>query len=323
MKRILWLFVSSFFLSRASFAQSLPRAPQTTFDTAVDLVQKGHFDLAVPVLEREVLAPDRTDAQHGRAWSLLAYSYKEEGKFELSSKAFNRALRLMEDSGNRGDDYAATLDFYAGLLMNTNDFDTAAKALHEARAVYIRVANHGGLVNIYTHTAELEIARKKYKPAEMALASARAEARQTSTPDDGMAAEMDGTAGWLAMSRGKYHDGVAAYSASLEEIRRQLGENNAVTAWSHLLLGKAQDLDHNFVDAARNFNEGLTILKQTVGTNNIRYLAGELAYSALLDDQGSHAQAQQLHSAADQSIRSLTTQQCVSCMVGVWSLRHQ
>jgi tetratricopeptide (TPR) repeat protein len=323
MKRNLSLFVSLLFICSSSFVPAQTGEPQKPFSRAFDLVQQGQLELAVSVLKVEVETPERTVAQRGRAYSLLAYAYKEQGNFPLAQKSFDRALRLMDEAGDHSNDYAATLDFYSGMLMSTGDLDAAHKALGEAAAVYSRLANHAGLVKIYTHTAELEIERKKYKRAKAALASARAEAQFANQSDSGMDSEIDATSGWLAISTGNFHEGAVAYSAALEKCRQQLGENNSVTGWSYLLLGKSEELDHNLAGAESNMEKGLAILKQTVGTNNIRYLAGELAYSELLDQSGSHAEAVRISSAANQSMKSLGLQQCAACTVSVWSLRHE
>jgi tetratricopeptide (TPR) repeat protein len=322
MKPFVSLFVSLVFICLSSFAQAPASAPQSPFTTAVDLVDQGKLSLAASVLEKEVQVPNRTNLQRGRACALLAYTYKEQGRFDLAEKAFDRALRLMDKAGDRSNDYAATLDFYAGMLMTTGDFDTAAKALREATHVYESVENHVGLSQIHTHTAELLIERHKYKEAEQRLAGARAEALLANV-NFAAVSEIDATTGWLAIATGRYHDGVAAYSTALEKCRREWGESNAITGWSYLLLGKAQGLDHDVPEAESSMQKGLAILKKTEGTNSVRYVAGELAYSELLEHAGSHAEAARINSDANTTIRNLRSQQCAQCTVSVWSLRHQ
>jgi len=156
-------------------------------------------------------------------------------------------------------------------------------------------------MQIHTHTAEILIERHKYKQAEKRLASARAEAllanasltlRLKSTPP------LVGS----PSSPGRYPEGVAAYSIALEKCRRKLGEGNAITGWSYLLLGKTQGLDHDVPEAERSMQKGLAILKITEGTNSFRYIVGELAYSELLEHAGSHAEAARINSDANTTI---------------------
>jgi hypothetical protein len=311
----------SSFCSHSAPAQTV--APQPSRAQAFDLIQQGHLDLAITVLEQEVEAPNRSTAQRGRSYALLGYAYKEQGKFEPARRAFDRALRLIEIQGKHSSDYAGTLDVYAGLLMTTGNLESASKALHEAAAVDLRLANHGDLARIYSHTAELEIEQKKYKKAKEALSIARREALLSSPSGSTILPDIDSTSGWLAVSTGKFNEGISAYSTALAESRQEFGERNAVTGWSYLLLGKAEQLDHDFPQAARSMERGLEILKESMGTTNIRYLTGELAYSDLLDHAGSHAEALRVSSAANRSLKGLGVQPCTNCTVSVWSLQHQ
>jgi len=68
---------------------------------------------------------------------------------------------------------------------------------------------------------------------------------------------------------------------------------------------------------------GLSILKETIGTNNQRYLIGQLAYSSLLDNAGSHEEAARISSAANHSLQTLHGQECPQCSISVWDLRHR
>lgn len=321
MKPFVSLFVSLVFICLCSFAQAPASAPQSPFTTSVDLVKQGKFSLAASVLEKEVQIPNRTSMERGRAFALLAHTYREQGRFDLAEKAFDRALRLMDKAGDRSNDYAATLDLYAGMLMTTGDLDTAATALGEATHVYECLENHIGLSQIHTHTAELLIERHKYKQAEKRLAGARAEARLANASFTAVS-EIDATTGWLDIATGRYRDGVAAYAIALEECRRELGEGNAITGWSYLLLGKAQGLDHDVPEAESSMQKGLAILKIAEGTNSFRYVAGQLAYSDLLEHTGSHAEAARINFEANTTIRNLGSPQCAQCTVSVWGLRH-
>lgn len=323
MKRVLTLFVSLSFICSSSFAPAQAGAPPQPHAQVSDLIDQGHLDLAIAVLEAEVEAPNRTDAQRGRAAALLGYAYEQEGKLTDAQRSFDRAFRLMDAARDRSTDYAATLDIYAGLLMAMGDLEAASKALHEAAVFDSRLSNHAELARVYSHTAEVEIERKKYKRAKETLASARTQALLARESGNSIFPEIDATSGWLAISMGKVHEGAADYSTALEECRQQFGEKNATTGWTYLLLGKAEELDHDLAGAARSMDKGLAILKETVGPSNIRYLAGELAYSELLDHSGAHAEAVRIGATANQSLRSLGLTQCAGCTVSVWSLRHK
>lgn len=324
MKRVLILFVSLFSIC-SFFSGSAQTAgqQQQSHSLAFDLIHQGQLDQAIVVLESAVNVPNLTAAQRGRDYVLLGYAYKEKGEFQSAQRFFDRALRVMDVAGDHSSDYASALDLYAGLLMLTTDLDKASRALHEAADVDRQLSNHADLARIYSHTAELEIERKRYNKAKDALLAARTQAELAHTPGIAILPDIDATSGWLAISMGKVHEGVAAYSTALAECEQQFGETNATTGWSYLLLGKAQQLDNDLTAAVRSMDKGLEILKQTVGTGNIRYLAGELAYSYLLEQTGSRGEALRVRAAANHSLKTLGVQQCAGYTVSVWSLRHE
>jgi hypothetical protein len=63
--------------------------------------------------------------------------------------------------------------------------------------------------------------------------------------------------------------------------------------------------------------KGLDILHQTVGVDDARYLAAEIAYSQVLDRSGAHAEAARLKKAAEESLAKLYRDECVDCRVSV------
>jgi len=57
------------------------------------------------------------------------------------------------------------------------------------------------------------------------------------------------------------------------------------------------------------------------GTNNVRYVAGELAYSELLEMRA-RSRGGTINSDANTISRNLGSPQCAQCTISVWSLRH-
>jgi hypothetical protein len=75
-----------------------------------------------------------------------------------------------------------------------------------------------------------------------------------------------------------------------------------LTGWAHMLLGRAEAADHDLPAGLASMQTGLAILKETIGTDNQRYLVSEIAYFSLLDDAGSHAEAVRISAAANKSL---------------------
>ena len=66
---------------------------------------------------------------------------------------------------------------------------------------------------------------------------------------------------------------------------------------------------------------GLTILDHALGPKNPKYFAAELAYSRALDQFGLHAEAAQIHAAAEKASKDYYRGQCVGCTINVAAFR--
>ena len=114
-----------------------------------------------------------------------------------------------------------------------------------------------------------------------------------------------------------------AYKRSLDACEHQFGSQNPLTGWAYLLLGKAIADDGNLEDGMKRIRDGLAILEATSGTQDLRYLAGEIAYSKLLDRSGAHAESARLATEAKQEIDNRIRSQCLNCTVSVWSFQQK
>lgn len=121
----------------------------------------------------------------------------------------------------------------------------------------------------------------------------------------------------------KKREAVEAYKRSLEACEHQFGNQHPVTGWAYLLLGKVIAEDGNVEQGMKSIRDGLAILEATAGTQDLRYLAGEIAYSKLLDRSGAHAESARLAMEAKQEIESRVRSQCSNCTVSVWSFQQK
>jgi hypothetical protein len=111
------------------------------------------------------------------------------------------------------------------------------------------------------------------------------------------------------------------YSQALAACEKSYGAHHPQVGWSYLLLGKAQSESGDLSEGLDAMGKGLSILKNTVGTNDVRYLIGEMAYSNLLDRTGRHGEAQRLSAEAEHSLPEAIKANCRDCSTSVWSLR--
>jgi hypothetical protein len=68
-------------------------------------------------------------------------------------------------------------------------------------------------------------------------------------------------------------------------------------------------------------DKGLAILREVVGTADVRYLEAQVAYAQALDSTGMHREAKQLRTGAQRALDSLYNDQCIHCRVSAAALR--
>jgi tetratricopeptide (TPR) repeat protein len=312
------LFLSAFPV--AVLAQAIPNQQLAR---SYELIQQGRPAIAANVLTTVANSPSANSFDRGRAFALLGYALKEEGKFQAAEQAFETSLHLLDTPANPTADYAAALDYDAGLQLLKGNPALARKLMDQAAAIAAQLQNHAKLASILVHIAGLAIQQRRYREAQSVLQTAKSEFHLAADSGRDIAPDIHGTSGWLATLTRKPHQAVSDYSAALRACQTLYGPNHVLTGWAHLLVGRAQAADHDLPAGLASMQIGLAILKETIGTNNARYLTGQLAYSSLLDDAGSHAEAIRISAAANQSMQSLHGQECPQCSVSVWDLQHR
>jgi tetratricopeptide (TPR) repeat protein len=127
--------------------------------------------------------------------------------------------------------------------------------------------------------------------------------------------------GWALEEQGRPDQALAAYQYALRLWQVRHGDNYGMSGWAHMLVGKAYAAMGDTTNANVQMQIGLPILRQVFGEHSSRYLLAELAYSRLLDQNGSHTQAKELRDAAQQEFDALRVAQCATCSISVAALR--
>src|SRR6266567_1043569 len=229
-------------LSSVVIAQNLPNQE---FTRSFDLIQQGRPETAVAILTTAAGSPTLTAQDRGRAYALLGYALKEQGKFVAAEQSFETALRLLDTPANPTADYAAALDYDAGLQVLKGNPTLARKLLDEAAAIDSHLQNHTQLSSILVHLAGLEIQQQRYSEARTALQTARSEFHLAGDSALPIAPDIYGTSAWLATLTHKPHHAVSDYASALRACLQLYGERQMLTGWAHLLLGRAQAADQD------------------------------------------------------------------------------
>jgi len=304
-----------------SFSLPAQDMPKQNVDALIALVDGGKADDVIQQMMPIAQSTSRSPSERGRAWTLIGFALKEDNKFAPAQRAYEQALQLFNEAGVRDQDYAAALDYFAALYMAVGDPASARPMLLESIDIEKTTQKHLDLAGMYTDLAGVSIAQRKYRDAATELKLATAEAQLGSAKNKKLQLDIDSTSGWLASATGRTGEAVADYTRGLETCRQEYGETHPFTGWSYLLVGNAKAVNGDLKGALTSMQVGLNLLKNTVGANNVRYLTGEIAYSKLLDQSGSHTEAERVRLDAEQSLRAVYGGQCFNCSVSVSSLR--
>jgi tetratricopeptide (TPR) repeat protein len=291
------------------------------FAHAFNLIQKGQSASAIEILRPLADTESHASWEQVKIQTMLGFAYKQGGQFALARRYYEKALDNIGKTAAFDPDRATILDYFASLETETGDVSSAENLFLQALEIDKRLMDHQRLTTIYTHLAGLQIEKLLFKEAKRYLNLAMREQQLVSNSQTELLADIYSTKGWLADVNRRHHEAVDDYSQALVACEKSYGEHHPLIGWSYLLLGRAKGENGDLQEGLDAMGKGLSILKDTVGTNDVRYLIGEIAYSKMLDRTGRHEDAQRLSAEAEHSLPEGLRAHCRDCSTSVWSLR--
>ena len=291
------------------------------FAQALNLIQKGQSASAIEILRPLAHIESQASPERARIQTMLGFAYKQGGQFALARQCYEGALTSLGKSAALDPDRATILDYFASLETDAGNTSSAENLFLQALTIDKRLMDHERLTDLYTHLAGLEIERRRFKEAQRYLDLAMGEQQQAGKSQTELLAQLYVTRGWLANASNHRQEAIDDYAHAVAACEKSYGEDHPLVAWSYLLLGKAQGESGDLSEGLDAMGKGLSILKNTVGTKDVRYLVGEMAYSKLLDRSGRHEEAQRLSAEAEYSLPEGFKDPCRNCSTSVWSLR--
>ena len=288
---------------------------------ALNLIKMGQSASAIEILRPLADIESQPSPQRARIETMLGFAYKQGGQFALARSCFEKALTNIGKTAAADPDRASILDYFASLETDSGNIGSAEHLFLQALEIDKRLMDHERLTTLYTHLAGLEIEMRQFKEAERHLDLAMLEQQQAGKPQTELLPDLYVTKGWLANVKNHHREAVDYYSQALVLCKKSYGEHHPLVGWSYLLLGRAQGESGDLNEGLDAMSKGLSILKNTVGTNDVRYLIGEMTYSKLLDRSGRHVEAQRLSAEAENSLPKEVKTPCRDCSTSVWSLR--
>jgi tetratricopeptide (TPR) repeat protein len=318
MRHLYWILLTLWLLRMPTFGQT---NPHTVLYDALVLENRGSFETAAKVAKAAIDSHQLSGNELGRGYLILAVACQGAGNLTDAQSAFERALQVLDHDREHPEDYASALENYAGFYSELGQLDVAAPMWQKALHLRQRIGDHTGIALSLTRLAELALVRNRVREAHGYLQKASNEAKASPDFSDDDRAFFFETQGWLAIAERHARAAVAAYRHALELVGRSRGEQHWLAGWEHMLVGKAYAESGDFPSALANMQTGLTILDHALGQKNPKYFAAELAYSRVLDQVGSHAEAAQMREAAEKDSKDYYGGQCVGCTISTAAFR--
>jgi len=318
MRRIYVLIFTIGILSLTLWGQ---QNPQQQLYKSFLLEQYGQFDKAIhdllPLTRSNVLS----HAECGRAWTLLGFAYQEQGQFQQARNAYEQSLHILEGDTDHVADYANALDYFARFYRDISRQQMGTTLWLKAVRIDEQRGDHRGTARIYTGLAGLAIEGGHVREAKEFLDKAVAESKMTKEMNEDEIADLSVAQARIAGVEGNKTVAIASYANALKSWKQQHGELHPLTGWGYLLLGKALASNGQLQVALENIRQGLTVLSETTGPQNPKYLVGEITYATVLDQSGMRTEGRRLKSDAERSLATLIGHQCMDCTVSVADLR--
>jgi tetratricopeptide (TPR) repeat protein len=308
-------------MSCLSIWLSAQSSPEVSLAPALALERAGQPQKARTVLERIIASRSPNDPVAGQALDILGLTYKDEGNFAASQRAFEESIRILENSPSHMREYGMALDNFGGLLFEMNQFEASDKTREKALSVYERAGDHAGIAIACSDLAGLALSHNSVRRAAKLLNRAQREAQLAIDLDDDNRAAISSMQGWLAMVKGNAGTSVASYEWSLDLWKKQHGDEHPSTGWGYVLVGNAKAKGGKSSAALDDIEKGLEILARTTGPRDARYLKAELVYARLLDGKGSHTEAARIKTDAERDLHDLRRSQCMECTLSVAAFR--
>ncbi len=305
----------------AALSLSAQESPRQQLALALALEREGRPEPAMAALRALLDSKSLDDREAGEGWNILGLTYKDQGDFAASQRAFELSIHLLERAPDHTREYGMALDNFGGLLLARGQPDAARKVREKALHVYQKTNDHTGMAIACSDLAGLALTQNALRRSRKYLERARKEEQLATDLDDDNRAAISSMQGWLALLDGDAAAAASAYQQSLDLWKQRHGGEHSSTGWGYVLLGNAKAETGDFASALADMQKGLAVLDRTLGRQSARYLTAEIAYSCVLERTGARSEALRMKTDAERGLQDLHRSQCSGCTLSAAAFR--
>jgi tetratricopeptide (TPR) repeat protein len=314
------LVLHLFLIALLSLPASGQENAQQELQHAFQLNEEGRFAELIELIRPLTSDVTLSELDLGRSWLMLAMAFHNEGRYQEATSAYEHSLRILDSNPKFASQLAEALHAFAILYRDIGDKKSAKKMLLRALNVYNETDNHTGITNVCRSLTDLALSQKHMSQARGYLQRALEESRTAKELDDDSFAALTSTQGWMDETDKNYRAAELEYQHALALWKGVHGDRHYLVGWGYMLLGKSNAEAGDARDALDNMREGLGILEKSVGSTNMMFLEGQLAYAEVLNASGAHTEARELKTTAEEALRNLYRSQCIQCRISAAAL---
>jgi tetratricopeptide (TPR) repeat protein len=208
-----------FFIAAMFSSSSTLRAQDSVHEQLFQMMlleQDGQFSKVIETVPLLLKSTALSQGERGRGWVLLGAAQQTHGDFLQAQIAYDHALQIFSGDHALVDDYAATLENYAGLYRDLWQSQLAIRMERKALTIYESQNNHARLARSCAMLGELELNLDERRKAHDYLFRALNEAKLAGETDGDLVASITSTQAWLSLKDGHSQAAISASEHAVE-----------------------------------------------------------------------------------------------------------
>ena len=213
---------------------------------------------------------------------MLGLGQEQLGSFTEARKSYEQVIGMLSGDGRNSKLFASVLSNLGDLYRDLGQFEEATTLQIKALHIYEGLSDSAGIVRTYSDLGGIEFSQRHIGKGRKYLKCASNQLKNAVLLDEDDRAILCEPRGWQQELDGNSAQALEEYKQALNLWGHAHGAGRSYSEWGHFLLGKAYYELGEIETAGNEFRDGLSILREAYGPDNVRYLT-EMSYSRYLN----------------------------------------